>query len=95
MRNCPIDVVITHGDDACEATISLTAESVAAVRLTFNPSGRRNVHHLKAIAAAFLTLADEILRENPSASIEINAARHSMITASMWGVMGATKDLET
>ena len=66
--------------------------SLEAIRFTFNPSLIDAVTQLKALAAAFITTCHQVALNNPSAVRELAVAKTNMQTASMWGVLGATKD---
>lgn len=71
--------------------ISETARE--AVRLSFNPSGDQTVYRLKLLAAALITEYEAVRDRNPQAGREAAVAITNMQTASMWGVLAATKGL--
>ncbi|MEM7507631.1 MAG: hypothetical protein AAF415_12890 [Pseudomonadota bacterium] len=79
----------TAAVDGAEVPISNAAAE--AVRMGFNPSSLPRVDQLKALAAAFLSLCDEVAEDLPEAGREIATAKTTMQTASMWAVLGATK----
>lgn len=74
-----------------EGSLSDTAKD--AVRLTFNPSGNARVNLLKMLAAALITEYEWIMKDNPAATREAAVAITNLQTASMWGVLAATKNL--
>lgn len=78
--------VVIHADD-----LSPTARD--AIRLSFNPSGNEKVLRLKTLAAALITEYEGIRDANPAAAREAAVAITNLQTASMWGVLAATKGL--
>lgn len=93
MSESAVSVTIYDASGANQFSITLSADSVEAVRLGFNPSGIDTVHVFKTLAGAFLTLADGVAKSNPSAARELAVAKTNMQTASMWAVLGTTKNL--
>jgi hypothetical protein len=86
-------IVTIDIDGAPSQPVTVNDPALEAIRFSFNPSGIQNVHKLKALAAAFLTACDDVLRDHPSAGREFAVAKTNMQTASMWAVLGATKGL--
>ena len=80
-----------HVTDQPSRNIVASDAALEAIRFTFNPSLIDEVTQLKALAAAFLTKCDDIARSKPWAGRELAVAKTNMQTASMWGVLGATK----
>jgi hypothetical protein len=78
--------------DASEVDIAPSPAAREATRFWFNPSGLARVATLKALAAAFITACEETVQDNPACEREIDVAKTSMQTASMWAVLGATKE---
>jgi len=76
------------------AEVPISDNASQAVRMGFNPSKQPNVDRLKAIAAAFISECER-LKSAPgnTAGRELSIAITEMQTASMWAVLGATKDL--
>jgi hypothetical protein len=77
-------------------TLDLDISDTAAghVRLKFNPSNLDKVARLKTIAAALLTEYEKIRdADNGYAAREGACAITNLQTASMWGVLAATKGL--
>jgi len=66
----------------------LSESAKEAIRFTFNPSGDATVHRIKFLAAALTTEYEEIARKAPR---EAAVAITNLQTASMWGVLAATK----
>ena len=85
-----VTVTINVTDQPTRVVVA-TDPALEAIRFTFNPSLLNDVTELKALAAAFLTKADDVARANPWAGREIAVAKTNMQTASMWAVLGATK----
>ena len=83
--------ITTHVTDQPSRYIIASDASLEAIRFTFNPGLIDEVTQLKALAAAFLTKCDEVARSKPWAGRELAVAKTNMQTASMWGVLGATK----
>jgi hypothetical protein len=93
IMSAPIVAVMPSPADSPDFTIQVSDAAAEAVRLSFNPSGIDTVHIFKALAGAFLTLADAVAQSNPSAARELAVAKTNMQTASMWAVLGTTKNL--
>ena len=66
--------------------------AMEAIRYKFNPSGLKNVERLKTLSSAFIQLCNDIIKEKPESGRELAVAKTEMQTASMWAVLGATKD---
>lgn len=73
--------------------VAITDEAAEAIRLGFNPSTLPSVRRLKMLAAAFISAANEVAKDNPEAGRVLAVAKTNMQTASMWAVLGATKGL--
>lgn len=74
------------------ANSDLSESAKEAIRFTFNPSGDPTVHRLKFLAAALITEYEKV-RDQPGkgAGREAAVAITNLQTASMWGVLAATK----
>lgn len=92
--------ILIQFDDGSQHQVVLSDEAKEAIRFSFNPSGLPGVNRLKALSGAFITLCNELSlasgasREFPGAGREFAVAKTEMQTASMWAVLGATKDLK-
>jgi hypothetical protein len=84
------NVVLNTG--ACVGvTVPVSVSAAEAVRMAFNPSGLESVNRLKSLAAAFISECERLKSEDPAAGRELAVAITNMQTASMWGVLGATR----
>lgn len=72
------------------ANSDLSESAKEAIRFTFNPSGDATVHRIKFLAAALVTEYEKI-RDNGPGGREAAVAITNLQTASMWGVLAATK----
>ena len=92
-------VVLNTGGNIHGHEVHISSEAAEAVRFSFNPSGSEDVAELKALAAAFISLCNELSLkigaspEFAGAGREFSVAKTHMQTASMWAVLGATKGL--
>ena len=80
-------------DDVSLGTVTVSAEALEAVRLKFNPSGLVQVNALKIAAALLYQLNTDTVSAMPEAGREAAVAKTHVQTASMWGVLAATKGL--
>jgi hypothetical protein len=80
-------------EDQTLVTVTLSPEALDAVRFKFNPSGLQPVEQLKAAAALLYQLNMDTQARNPDAGREAAVAKTNLQTASMWGVLAATKGL--
>ena len=85
-----VEVIKDDESVAYVTTVSDTAKE--AVRIGFNPSQIERVNRLKAIAAAFISECEDGQRGSGAAAREYAVAITNMQTASMWGVLAATKN---
>ncbi len=90
-----VTIKMTEGAHEQEAIITLSASAEEAIRFAFNPSGLPDVHVLKALAGAFITKCEEMQAAMPHAGREFAVAKTEMQTASMWSVLGTTKQRTT
>lgn len=83
-------VVLNTG--ACNGVeIPVTQTGAEAVRFTFNPSGLESVNRIKSLTAALISELQEQQAAHPDAGREFAVAITNAQTASMWGVLAATK----
>lgn len=75
------------------ANSDLSETAKEAIRFTFNPSGNATVHRLKFLAAALITEYEKVRDSGTGAGREAAVAITNLQTASMWGVLAATKGL--
>lgn len=74
---------------------SVSEEAQESIRLSFNPSGDATVMRIKLLACALMTEYQKIRDSHmPSAAREAAVAITNLQTASMWGVLAATKGLK-
>ena len=71
----------------------ISATAADAIRFRFNPSGLDTVGRIKALTGSLITMFEELRVANPAAARELSVAITETQTASMWGVLGATKGL--
>lgn len=71
--------------------VSETAKEL--LRLNFNPSGNETVAKIKLLAGALMTAYEDIGDETEG-YVEADTAIMFLQTASMWGVLAATKGLK-
>lgn len=71
--------------------VDLSPEALDAVRLKFNPSGDAHVNELKVAAALLFQMNINTATHKPDAGREAAVAKTNIQTASMWGVLAATK----
>lgn len=69
----------------------LSDESKESIRFTFNPSGDATVNDIKFLACALMTAYQAIRDNGRGAGREAAVAITNLQTASMWGVLAATK----
>lgn len=70
----------------------LSAEAKESIRFSFNPSGDVTVNDIKFLACALMTAYQAIRdRNDKAAAREASVAITNLQTASMWGVLAATK----
>lgn len=70
----------------------LSAEAKESIRFSFNPSGDATVNDIKFLACALMTAYQAIRdRNDKTAGREAAVAITNLQTASMWGVLAATK----
>ena len=63
------------------------------VRFKFNPSGLREVNEIKALGVLWLSKLEEIAATHPHAARELAVARTEFQKASMFAVLGITKEV--
>lgn len=73
------------------ANSDLSESAKESIRFTFNPSGDATVHRLKFLAAALITEYEKVRDSGNGAGREAAVAITNLQTASMWGVLAATK----
>lgn len=73
--------------------VEVTPQALDDVRFKFNPSNLDNVTKLKTIAASYLSLLEQLSKENPAAAREFAMTRTLFQFVSMGGVLAATKGL--
>lgn len=73
--------------------IEITDQSLDDIRFKFNPSGLDKVAKLKTVAASYLSLLEQLSKENPAAGREFAMTRTLFQFVSMGGVLAATKGL--
>lgn len=73
--------------------VEVTEQSLDDVRFKFNPSNIDKVTKLKAVGATYLSLLEELCKENPTAAREFAMTRTLFQFVSMGGVLAATKGL--
>ncbi len=81
--------VVIHFDDGSTCSVQLSDTAQEDIRFNFNPSGLPEVHVLKALAAAFISAYESYTAK--ISAYESYTAKTCMISAAMWGVLGATK----
>lgn len=81
---------IEHQGPSHEFTAS--ESSFEAIRFKFNPSALGSVTRLKILSSLFIAECERQRDNNPLAAREFAVAITNMQTASMWSVLGATKD---
>ncbi len=89
-----VTVSYDAGETGGSFEVELSEEARDAVRLSFNPSGNEHVGKLKLMAAALFQLNLDTQAQKPEAGREAAVARTNLQTASMWGVLAATKGLK-
>ena len=86
-------VTITF-DDGNKTEIALTECAKEAIRFNFNPSGLATVNSIKALTCALLSYFEYAKGlDLQNAGKEFDVAGAFVQTASMWGVLAATKGL--
>ncbi len=88
-----ITVAVDAGEQGFAFEVDLSPEAMDAVRVNFNPSGDARVTELKTAAALLFQLNLNIAEHKQEAARESAVARTNLQTASMWGVLAATKGL--
>lgn len=88
-----VTVAVDCGEQGYGFEVELSPEAIDAVRVNFNPSGDARVNELKAAAALLYQLNLNIAQHKPESARESAVARTNLQTASMWGVLAATKGL--
>ena len=88
-----VDININIDENTLSERVVVEDSALADVRFHFNPSALKEVVVLKALAAAFITAANEVGRNNKDAGREAAHSRTQAQDASMWAVAGATKRL--
>lgn len=84
-------VILNTG--ACNGeVVNITSDAAEAVRFTFNPSGLNTVNRIKSLSSALISECMAQQKDNPNAAREFAVAITNMQTASMWAVLGATKE---
>lgn len=73
--------------------VEVTPQALDDIRFKFNPSNLDNVGKLKTLAAAYLSLLEQLVKEKPEAGREFAIARTDFQKVSMMAVFAATKGL--
>ena len=73
--------------------VEITEQAKDDVRFKFNPSNIDKVTKLKTVAATYLSLLEQLCKENPDAAREFAMTRTLFQFVSMGGVLAATKGL--
>ena len=89
-----VTVAYETGETGDAFAVELSPEALDAVRLNFNPSGNPQVAKLKVAAAMLYQLNLDTQIAKPDTGRETAVARTHLQTASMWGVLAATKGLK-
>lgn len=73
--------------------VEVTPQALDDIRFKFNPSQLGGVTNLKVLAAAYLSLLEEMAKKKPEAGREFAIARTDFQKVSMMAVLAATKGL--
>ncbi len=85
--------VVLH-TGACEnEEVQISEAGAEAVRFNFNPSGLDSVNRIKSLTSALISELQAQQAAKPEAGREFAVAITNAQTASMWGVLAATKGL--
>ena len=80
-------------EGAAPFEVEITDQAMDDVRFKFNPSNLDNVTKLKSVAATYLSLLEQLSKENPAAGREFAMTRTLFQFVSMGGVLAATKGM--